>query len=174
MKDLFTGIYAVLWSAMWWCLILTAGSPFEFIAYIFSLLILFGFFFANHKRLRSLITPLAALLMGICIDGLLIYTGSISYNSLWSVSIIPPPWIWCLWVLLGMGLVTYNSIFAKHLYQTLCLCATAPLCYMGAQTFGAITFSSNLEITLLLVLTAYLVAGVILFSCTRFQVQQHA
>lgn len=174
MKDLFTGIYAILWSAMWWCLILTAGSSFEFIAYMLSLLIVFGFFFANHKRLRSLITPLAALLIGICIDGLLLATGYISYNSLWSAGAVPPPWIWCLWVLLGMGIVTYHSIFAKHLYQTLCLCATAPLCYIGAQTFGAVKFTSQLETTLSLVLVAYLFAGVILFSCTRYQVQQHA
>ncbi len=167
-QELFSNIYMIAWGVLWWLLIHSAGSQLEILTYVLMLGI-FGFYlFANNFSKPSLYIILLSVLCGSVIDGSLMHFEVIAYNSFLNIELMPPPWIFCLWVLLGIGVYTYPNMFGKHPLLTASVCfVSAPLCYWTGHRAEAINLPDQMTITLGAIALVYAISGLVLYNCRK-------
>ncbi len=106
----------------------------------FTLCALVLHFVFYTQRLKDTVALLLAVVIGLVHDLLLLHTGSILFVE--SVY-LPPLWLMCLWVLLGLTLNhSLSWIYSRPLWSGLLGAIAAPLSYMAGVKLSSAEWSS--------------------------------
>ncbi|WP_062062082.1 DUF2878 domain-containing protein [Cellvibrio sp. OA-2007] len=106
----------------------------------FTLCALVLHFVFYTQRLKDTVAVLLAVVIGLVHDLLLLHTGSILFLE--SVY-LPPLWLMCLWVLLGLTLNhSLSWIYSRPLWSGLLGAIAAPMSYMAGVKLSSAEWSS--------------------------------
>jgi len=147
----FTIANAVLFQVGWFICIL-CGS---FWAGIFTLMAISFHFMIFTRRLEDTIAVVVAVALGLIHDSLLLHAGLIRFVE---SSHLPPLWLTCLWLLLG---ITLNHsliwIYSRPLWSSLLGAIAAPLSYLAGVKLSSAEWSGTLLEVLPIIATLWLV-----------------
>lgn len=126
-----------------WLVCILCGS---FWAGIYTLAAIIFHFSIFPQRLNDAVAVLIALVLGLLHEMLLLHGGYIQFVE---SAYLPPLWLLCLWVLLG---ITLNHslvwIYSRPLWSSLLGAISAPLSYLAGVKFSSAEWSSPLLVVL--------------------------
>lgn len=147
----FTVTNALLFQVGWLVCIL-CGS---FWAGIFTLAAIIFHFVIVPQRREDAVAVVIAIALGLLHDLLLLHSGHIQFAE---SSYLPPLWLICLWVLLG---ITLNHslvwIYSRPLWSALLGAIAAPLSYLAGVKLSSAEWSSPLVEVLPIIAILWLV-----------------
>lgn len=138
----FTITNVLLFQAGWLVCIL-CGS---FWAGIFTFAVIIFHFSISPQRLNDAVAVLIALALGLLHEMLLSHGGYIEFVE---SAYLPPVWLLCLWVLLGLTLNhSLAWIYARPFWSALLGAIAAPLSYLAGVKLSSAEWSSPLHVVL--------------------------
>jgi hypothetical protein len=147
----FTITNALLFQVGWFVCIL-CGS---FWGGLFTLAAIIVHLFISRQRLNDIVAVVIALAIGLIHDSLLLQGGFIKFIE---SGYLPPLWLVCLWVLLG---ITLNHslvwIYSRPLWSALLGAIAAPLSYLAGVELSSAEWSSPLLEVLPIIAVLWLV-----------------
>ncbi len=157
--------YAVLWQGAWFATVLGAakGWPWIGLLAVVPPLLLAGW----GRWRRALAVAAVAFVLGLAVDGVLGLSGAARYPGGLLDGRLSPPWMWCLWVELGLALDLCLAWLRPRPWLALAFGAIGgPLAYLSGVRLGAMIAPAG-ELTCgLAVGVAYAIALPILILLT--------
>lgn len=138
-----------LWTLSWWALVLSVLFGYPVIGMAVASIVIAAHFIApswtqQKKRVAHIFIG-----VGIGIAGEVIFQRVGLYTYMGD-SLLPPPWIWALWVLFYCGLErVILPLLQRPIIAALIMAVTAPFAYAGAAQFELLTIQSPLVYPLL-------------------------
>ena len=134
----FVLINALIFQVGWFVCILS-GSLW---AAIFTLVVVVVHLGFSRCRFDDLVAIVISILLGLIHDLVLIHTGQIRFVE---SALLPPPWLVCLWALLGITLNhSLQWIYSRPLWSSLLGAILAPLSYLAGVALSSAEWSSPL------------------------------
>lgn len=137
-SQIFTLTNVVLFQVGWFACIL--GGNVWAVSFTFAALVYH--FTVSEQRLNDVVAVLIALALGLLHELLLLHGGYIRFVE---SSVLPPGWLLCLWILLGITLNhSLTWIYSRPLWSGLLGAIAAPFSYLAGVKLSSAEWSSTL------------------------------
>ena len=152
----------------WFTCVLGAASNNPFIGpFVVGVLALLHLGFYPFKKVQLRLLILAAIL-GILVDGSLLYFGIFSFTGTALPPILSPLWLTAMWCNFAITLpFSMSWLSDRYLLGALLGAVGGPAAYFAGARLGAITFDVSLPLALLLLAVAWAIALPLLLYWAR-------